>query len=63
MPPVPLPPLNLNVATSSGAKAGDLRTEKSGNVYNFGGSNAAVPSWLIAAGAIAAAVWLFKRKG
>lgn len=62
---LPLPPLNLNLnsATSSGAKAGDLRSEKNGNVYNFGGSNGVVPAWVWAAGAAAVAFWFLKKKG
>lgn len=59
---IPIPPLNLNLATSSGATAGPITSQKSGNAYNFGGANSQLPGWLLAVGAAAAALWLIKRK-
>lgn len=65
-----MPPMNLSMQTSiaSRADAGPQSFSKAGNVYNFGGAASGgmgqpLPGWLLAAAAVAAVLWLTKRKG
>lgn len=56
----PLPPLNLNSTTASGVDAGPVAFDNSGFSVVYGGSG--IPSWVMAAGLLVAAVWLLRRK-
>lgn len=65
-----MPPLNLSMQTSTASRvdAGPQTFSKAGNVYNFGGAASGgagqpVPGWMLAAAAVAAVLWLVKRKG
>ena len=63
MPPVPLPPMNLNLTTSSEAKTG---AQTGGGFYsagiNFGTAGAPVQTNWLLIGAVAAVVYFLARK-